>query len=229
MSPAPALSIASARGVPGTAGALLRAGDGAPCLLTSHHVAFGGGCGAGDPVWALPPVPWFGPPGGPVRIGSVRMGLIGRVTCRGEPVFVDCALVALDDAEAFPAWLRAALAGLVRPAAAPARPGQRVTKAGAVTGLTRGMVVDVSYPDHPCIDGRWWTTSGQILVDPADPELNFAAPGDSGAAILNEAGRMVALLWGVNQGGQGIACPIGAVLDALALDRAEPGARRAAG
>ena len=50
-----ALRIASARGVPGTAGALVADGSGRLLLLANYHVVFGGGAAAGDPVWAIPP------------------------------------------------------------------------------------------------------------------------------------------------------------------------------
>jgi hypothetical protein len=210
------LRIANARGVPGTAGTLVCDAAGARFVLANHHVVFGGGAADGDRVWAVPPdvedaereAIW---------LGRARRGQIGRVTFGGETYFVDCALVELADATRFPSWLQTSVSGPWPSVAAAAAPGMRVVKNGVTTGRTEGVLVDVAYPDHPFVGGRWWDAPGQLLVDSLDPELNFSAPGDSGAALLDERGRVVGLLWGSNENGQGIACPIDPVLDSLGV------------
>jgi hypothetical protein len=206
------LTIASANGVPGTAAAICEA-DGTLCLLTNHHVAHGGGSEEGAPVWALPPDPFAD--GRPVRLGSVRRGVLGRVTFRGEVYFVDCALVTLVAPASLPEWLQLSLNDMYYAGLACADAGLRVTKCGPVTGFTEGVIVDASYPDTPFIEGRSWTATGQLLVESSDPELNFAAEGDSGAALRDDAGRLAGVIWGVNANGQAIASPIRPVLDCL--------------
>jgi hypothetical protein len=222
----PALSIASAYGVPGTAGALVSDAAGALFLLSNHHVVFGGGAKPGDRVWALPPQD--GHDRQVAFIGWGRRGQIGRVTWQSETFFVDCALIELADVATYPDWLQLELtrsSGFTSSwpnEIAHAQPGIGVIKTGASTGLTEGILVDVAYPDFPYIGDRAWTATGQLLVDSADAELNFSGPGDSGAMLLDCQGRMLGLLWGSNTGGQGIACPIGPVLHCLAV---EPAAR----
>lgn len=220
------LRIANSRGVPGTAGALVVGADGSRCALTNHHVMFSGGTAVGDRVWAIPSEFDDGEARNAVCLGRASSGQMGRVTFGDETHFVDCAVVAIARETSFPAWLRAALADDTWPSeTATAEPGMRVFKHGATTGFTEGVVVDVAYPDHPFIDGRSWNAPGQLLVDSRDPELNFSAPGDSGAALLDEGGRIIGLLWGSNANGQGIACPIGPVLDCLGVRLVAPAQR----
>jgi hypothetical protein len=178
----------------------------------------GGGAVIGDRVWAIPPESEDDEAGEPVCLGRASSGQIGRVTSGDETYFVDCAVVAIADESSFPAWLRAVLADNPWPSeTAAAESGMRVFKCGATTEFTEGVMVDVAYPDHPFIDGRSWSAPGQLLVDSRDPELNFSAPGDSGASVLDERGRIVGLLWGSTANGQGIACPIEPVLDCLGV------------
>jgi len=206
------LRFANARGVPGTAGLLVRGRDGAALLLTSHHVVFGDGAVEGDRVWALPEE---GEGAGAVRLGRALRGVLGRVSVGPAACFVDCALIALDAGDR-PAWLAGALAALERPrASAAAAAGQAVRKHGAATGVTEGVVRDVGYADRPFIAGRVWEAPGQLLIAARDAELNFSAPGDSGATVVDHDDRVVGLLWGCNGNGEGIACPIAPVLVCL--------------
>jgi hypothetical protein len=211
----PALAIANANGLPGTAGLIVVDAEGARAVLTNHHVVFAGGAAIGDRVWALPSVTDGHDPADVVCLGRTRAGRIGRITFTGETCFVDCALVRMENEELFPTWLIASLADLYVTEVANAEPGLPVIKCGATTGLTAGMIADVAYPDHPYIGDRWWKAPGQLLIDSRDGELNFSAAGDSGAAVLDEQGRVVGLLWGSNANGQGISCPIAPVLDCL--------------
>jgi hypothetical protein len=214
----PPLIIASARGIPGTVGALVRDRAGAFYLLANHHVVFGGGAAAGDPVWGIPRDCGVDPGRSAVCLGLARPGMIGRVTYDGNACFVDCALVELRSDGCFPAWLQRVMSSQAWPSrAARAESGMSVVKNGPTTGLTEGVVVDAAYPDAPCIEGREWTATDQLLVDSRDPQLNFSCRGDSGAALLNTAGCMVGLVWGATMHGQGIACPIQPVLDCLSV------------
>jgi hypothetical protein len=80
--------IANSRGVPGMLGAAaIRGHDGAPVLLSSHHVLFGGGAVAGEPVWSTP---------GLQRLGSTLYGRLGSVTRDGRACHVDCAVASID-------------------------------------------------------------------------------------------------------------------------------------
>ncbi len=98
-----------------------------------------------------------------------------------------------------------------------AQPDDRVMKTGAATGITRGSVIDIQHSDYAWIAGLPYPARGQILVQPTHCKTPFSAAGDSGAVIIDGAGRAVALLWGTNSRGQGVACPIAPVLYALNL------------
>jgi hypothetical protein len=224
------LRIVNSRGVPGTAGVMVRDPSGARLLIANHHVIFGGGASEGEVVWALPPDDEDAlPEPRAAAVGTARAGRIGRVTFQGTVYFVDCALIELFDLTRFPDWLRSVLDGPWPAAVAAAHPGAGAIKHGASTGTTQGTIIDAAYPDRPFIEGRSWTAPGQLLIQPRDLDLNFSAPGDSGAALLDEQGRILGLMWGSNSGGQGVACPIEPVLDCLgvALEKSDdvPGVR----
>ncbi|WP_051453826.1 hypothetical protein [Paraburkholderia caribensis] len=205
-----ALQIANAKGVPGTVGALVRGEDGGLLLLANHHVVFGGGAVKGDHVWALDD------DGGRVHIGHGLHGRLGRVTYGDQTHFVDCAVIGLRTRELLPDWVNAALDRLPQATASP-RPGLAVQKLGPGTGHTRGVIATVEHFDAPYILGCAYQAPRQLLVDPADPELRFCGEGDSGAAVVDESGRIVGLLWGTTGTSHGIASPIGPVLHALSV------------
>lgn len=216
------LHIVNARGVPGTVSALLRAPDGTLNLLTNHHVLFGGGAAKGDQIWM---VHSHGGQSELIEIGATIGGYIGRVMHDGVPVFVDYALGTLDP-ERLPVPLRNRL--LIITEVADASIGGWVRKDGVSTGQTTGRVVDVAYPDLPFIHGRQYEASGQLLIKavsaaglPTGTDVNFCTPGDSGAVIFDEHQRAVGLLWGANANGEGIACPLRPIVEALA-DGSEP-------
>lgn len=207
--------LVNSRGVPGTAGPLVRDAHGR-FLLCNHHVIFGCGAAVGDCVWALAGDDLGG--SSAVLVGHARRSQFGRVSYRGELVFVDCALVEIVAAEDLPVWLRSAVAGSAIPAGVGrAATGHLVCKHGAATGITEGRIADAAYADLQQLDDRTAPAPLQLLVDSVDEQLNFSAPGDSGAALLDDAGRVVGLLWGCNFRGQGIACPIEPVLAALGV------------
>jgi hypothetical protein len=52
-------------------------------------------------------------------------------------------------------------------------------------------------------------------VRPRAPGDTFTAAADSGAALRDEAGAVIGLLWGADARGYGLACPIAPVLRLL--------------
>ena len=208
-----ALAIANSRGVPGTACLIVEDQASDQYVLANHHVVFGRGAAVGDPIWVLPPEDHEG--GTPMLLGHAVRGQLGRVTHGGDACFVDCALVSLGGTR-LPSWIEAGLAG-VHEVGTAAR-GVLVEKTGPATGVTKGVVIDAHYFDQVVIAERAWAAPHQILVDSCDPELNFSGPGDSGAVLFDGEARAVGLVWGSNMTGQGIASPLGAVLDALGVE-----------
>ena len=185
-------------------------------VLTCYHVAFGAQARAGERVWALPPEDDSATP---VLLGRAAVGQLGRVGPSSEPYFVDCALIALAAGiEGGPAWLRDALSALARRGTAAPLVGAAVVKDGASTGVTYGAIASARYVTESTVDNRGCLASDQLLVDSADEALVFSAAGDSGAALLDQAGRMLGLLWGTTPSGQGIACPIAPVLTHLGVE-----------
>ncbi|HEY0479259.1 MAG TPA: H-type lectin domain-containing protein [Kofleriaceae bacterium] len=94
--------------------------------------------------------------------------------------------------------------------------GLEVIKRGRTTRLTRGTVkytdamLQISYGN-----GRAITYTGLIGVGPRSPSRQFSAPGDSGAVVLDVAGRRIVSLHFAGNGVDGWGCPIGAVEQAL--------------
>jgi hypothetical protein len=214
---APRLHLVTARGVPGTAAALVRDAAGTAYLLTAHHVAFGQDGSTGDQVFAVPDREHDPGPAdpGPVPVGTVARGQIGR-SGDGQS-FVDAALVELVRTASHPRWLAEALAALPSRMAVGLSVGAAVTKDGPATGATRGVLLDPGYHDYPVIEGRRFSAPAQLLLGPVDSDLVFCAPGDSGAAVLDEHGDCAGMLWGTNENGAGIATSLPVLLDALGV------------
>ena len=203
--------IANARGVPGTLGCVaVTLHDGAAILLSNHHVLFGAGAGEGEAVWLVEggdEEPAFH------RIATARYGKIGTVAYGDAEHHVDCAVATLEGDVLPPGWRAVPEdAGDAAPS-----PGAAVTKAGGATGATRGVIVDVAYPDVALVEGRTRAAPRQILVRPADEGRPFSADGDSGAVLRGEGGAPVGLLWGVNHRGESVACHLAPVLQVLGI------------
>lgn len=206
--------IANARGVPGTLGCFARTvHQRRSVFLTSCHVLFAAGAGKHDPIWRV-----HESAGNRdyQRIGSALQGKRGIVRFRGENYFVDCGIGALDAPHDTPPD-SAVLAA--RTLAAP-KCGDRVTKTGAATGTTTGIIVDTSYTGST--DGNSAVDSHvrhpaprQLLIRSTDPRRPFADEGDSGALLVNEDQSPIGLLWGTTTSAESVACPIGPVLHAL--------------
>ncbi|HEX8905641.1 MAG TPA: hypothetical protein VF771_12395, partial [Longimicrobiaceae bacterium] len=213
-SPSPAVEgvrIANARGVPGTLGCVaVTLHDGAAVLLSNHHVLFGAGAGEDEAVWL---VEGDGEPPAFRRIATSRYGKMGTVDCGGADHHVDCAVAALEGDALPPGWR----AEPVETGEATASPGAAVTKLGGATGTTRGVIVDVAYPDVALVEGRTRAAPRQILVRPVDEGRAFSADGDSGAVLRDGDGAPVGLLWGVNHRGESVACHLAPVLQVLGI------------
>jgi hypothetical protein len=220
------LRIVNVKGIPGTVSALVCCEDGVLRCLTNHHVLFGCDAGGGDTVFAIDESDGRGHM---VAIGTTTRGHIGRVIHSGLPVFVDCALATLSEPANWPESLKRKFAALpIVNEIAEAIVGSMVTKNGAATGQTSGRIIDIAYPDRPFVDGRQHDAPGQLLIKPlsaagiaSGTEVNFCHMGDSGSAIFDADGKAVGLLWGANANGEGIACPIGPVLETLKVNHVE--------
>lgn len=213
----PGARIANARGVPGTLGCFALTLDGRRLVfLTSHHVLFGAGASEQQPVWIAVKQDSrqsF------QRIGLSRHGRLGAVDQAGMIVHLDCAT---GEFERQPqGWRVSEASASEDPTLAP---GDRVSKIGAATGTTYGVVVDTKYSESAWVNGRKYKTAAQILVRPVAPGDSFTGDGDSGAVLRNADGAVVGLLWGADARGYGLACPIAPVLSVLhvCLARVEP-------
>jgi len=196
--------IINSRGVPGTVGFLaIIPHEAVAVLVTSHHVLFGAGAGAGQPVWLDDD--GSGDTGGHRLLGHTGYGTLGTVSCDGAEYHVDCAVARLDSS-----WL-----GTARMTTAPAALGAVVTKTGAATGTTVGVVVDTAHSDMASIDDHPWPTPRQLLVAPRAGA--FSAEGDSGALLRDQSGSAIGLLWGTTARGEGVACHIRPVLKTLGV------------
>lgn len=82
---------------------------------------------------------------------------------------------------------------------------EKVSKRGAATSLTEGVVVDVMF------EGT------KILINPCIGYANFSEPGDSGAVILNASNKVIGLLVGSSRtaANKGVAHHIKPVLTEL--------------
>ncbi|MGH7619331.1 MAG: hypothetical protein ACREPM_19105 [Gemmatimonadaceae bacterium] len=204
-------AIRNARGAAGSVGFLaVRLDTGGAVLVTTHHVAFGNGGAAAEPVWLADTHS-----GRARRVGRAAYGREGTVRSRDGDVWIDAAVVDLDDG-----LLRAADCALAASSAADhdsliVAAGDVVTAIGAASGLAEGRVVDIAFDDRIRVGGRMRNAPRQLLVRSAVRGHPFMRGGDSGAALRNARGTIVGLLWGTTPRGDGIACPIAPVLEIL--------------
>jgi hypothetical protein len=207
--------IANSIGVPGTLACIARTlHDDRPVLLSNWHVLFGDGQRKGGTIWLVEEsngVRRFS------ELGRTLYGKIGMVRFGGKDYYVDCSVGSC-------LHPGAAIAEKFRRAMCPvpfvtghdqARVGSVVTKTGAGTGTTTGVIVDINHSDSAVIWGRTYRTPRQILVRPLERHARFSAEGDSGALIVDESNKAVGLIWGANTRGEGVACHIGPVMYAM--------------
>lgn len=198
--------ITSSTGVPGTLGCLAHTlHDNQPVVLSTWHVLFGNGAREGDAVWLVNESDGersYSP------LGRSLYGKLGRVRFDGEEHYIDCAVSSclIAPGDSF-------LNGHDTP-----RVGDRVTKTGAATGTTAGIIIDVTY-SKPMV-GQPDFGPNQILIKPVDNRA-FAAGGDSGSIIVSDSKKALGLLWGTNTRGEGVACPIAPVLYAMNITLAQ--------
>jgi hypothetical protein len=206
--------IANSRGVPGTLGGFARTvHQHRAVFLTSGHVLFAAGAARHDPVWRV-----HDSAGSRnyQRLGLALQGKRGIVRFRGDDYFVDCGIGVLDAPLDAP---HESTALAPRAVAVPKR-GDRVTKTGAATGSTTGIIVDASYYATTDGDNRVdgyvrHPAPRQLLIHSADPRRPFADQGDSGALLFGEDQSPIGLIWGTTTTAESVACPIGPVLHAL--------------
>jgi len=210
----PGASIANSKGVPGTLGCTVsKKEEKNGYFLTNAHVLLGKKAAVNEPVWLVDYAA-----DGTYRcrlIGKTENAMIGTVNYQGCTHFVDCAIGKFEPAETLPRRLKDAALKLRAPQNAGI--GEKVKKIGAGSGVTYGVVSDIYYPDNVFIDKKHYEAPGQILISPLTPGTPFSVPGDSGALLLNEEDNVIGLLWGCNAKGEGIACHILPVLEALQI------------
>ncbi|MEO8335395.1 MAG: hypothetical protein ABI664_10500 [bacterium] len=205
----------------GTLGCLAMTNDGKMVALTCQHVACAGtefnvGAGAGSSSSGAPTN--FACVG--VKVGQPRhvtccccctYNEIGAVLRAQNTAQIDCAIVELDSDAVNDVTSGATINQVVGvgtlTGVAQAVCFSAVSKRGSSTGLTRGTVVDVLYE------------GSQILINPLPGFQKFAFFGDSGAVIVDSAGKVVGLLWGADRGttNRGVANHIGPVLVAMGI------------
>jgi hypothetical protein len=161
-------------------------------------VLFGNGAREGEAVWLVNEANGertYAP------LGRSLYGKLGQVRFGAEEHFIDCALSSCLLATQDPSL---SLNGHDTP-----RVGDRVTKTGAATGTTAGVIIAIDYSEPTVGRGP-----NQILIKPVNGAA-FAAEGDSGSIIVSDSQKAVGLLWGANTRGEGVACPIAPVIHAM--------------
>jgi hypothetical protein len=209
--------IANGKGVPGTLGcwAVYEATK-RSVLLSNYHVLFGKGCKRGDTIWK---VQRRGVEDHYEPIGKILTGKAATVSYRGTDYFIDAAIA---EADVIPDEASQQADPGKQGGAGEAMLGSVVSKVGAATQRTFGMIVDFCYPDQWYCELRSANAPNQLLIQPipdgTDDEIKvFSRLGDSGAVIRDESGCVVGLLWGSNARGEGVACHIGPVASELGI------------
>lgn len=181
--------------------------DGQVELLSNWHVLCGRlDCRAGDAV--VQPAPGDGGGVGDVVARLDRAALTARV---------DGAIARLTGARRV---LREVLELGVVTEAGPPLLGTRVRKAGRTTGATTGTIADVDATIN--VDGYPTgvrTFVGQVVVQREGGGV-LSQRGDSGSVFLDDANRVVALLFAGGPGSIAIANPIEEVMAALGMSLA---------
>lgn len=210
-------SIGHQNGDTGTIGCLVRNRKGQNCLLSCNHVlaALNRGQRNKDAIWN---------PGSHNRGGPQdRIGVLHDFTeldfSLGKPNFYDAALCRLDSPGYAASGIRS-LGTLAAPVTNPAF-GLPVRKEGQQTKVTDG-IVRLKNLSHQVVfaDGQRARFDNQLGII-GTGESDFAAPGDSGALVVDEQKRPVGLLFAVASGiDLAFASPIGAVLLGLEIELA---------
>jgi hypothetical protein len=210
----PGLPVSAKPCLVGTLGALARdKTDRSVFALSTSHVLCPDNT-AGAPVWQPRPCDQKGCDCN--RVGIALRAVCDVVVSGGHRYFIDCAVARLDpDVGWDPRVAGRHIAGAGR-----AHRGMRVWKLGAHSGQTVGVVIDDRHEEAARVGDGCRAVPNQLLVQPIPTagETRFSGLGDSGSILFDQDARAVGLLWGASPSGHAIACPIGPVLDALAID-----------
>lgn len=196
-------ALVNQRGELGSGALAVAAHTGNVVLLTSYHFLFADGRSLGpvairqDRKKIEIANPWYG-----------RIGVVGRQ-------FFDCGVATITNGRGD---LHAAqFTSAEEPEVAKAVVKSAVTKTGAGSGTTEGVIVSTTAAEEAMIDGRPVRATQQILVRVTTERGGFSTSGDSGALLSDEHDRIVGMLWGRNARDEGIACHIGPVLALLGI------------
>jgi hypothetical protein len=211
------MEIINGVGIPGTLGCIAWSYlENERVFLTNHHVLFGGGSKGGEKVWQLNREITGN---SFIELGTSLYGKMDIVDYEGRQYYIDSAvglpgmkspLNSRDSPRYYNNSLTTAKATI----------GARVFKLGAASQLTEGIVTDIEYPDVAYIRERFCNAPNQILISPAhstNSSSAFSTAGDSGSVVFNSEGKIIGLLWGHNERGEGIACHIGPILNEFKL------------
>jgi hypothetical protein len=201
--------IVNARGVTGTLGCVARTRDtGSLVFLTASHMLFGNGALAGQEIRLIEE----GRPGR--MIGRSLYGKAGNVGDGAITVYIDCAVGSLEAEfellHSFP---------LIKETETLARPrrGAFVSKQGAASGCTLGIITGIQSRQFPISSSLSFVLHGQVVVQSVQTERPFATDGDSGALVRDEDGHPLGLIWAICATGETLVAPIAPILFALNL------------
>jgi hypothetical protein len=191
--------------------------DKSEVFLSNYHVLQGHATGPGIPIYQPAPI-WFPNHVAPVAVPSQVIGDADKVAVVRRCVLnpkIDAGIARIDVSSCCHCCgihfsneinglsvsgtpLRSTIVG-----DEPAAPGMTVFKVGATTLRTEGRVVDTNHPDVVIQTGATSRTfTGQISIQNVDTTKQFSDVGDSGAVVVNAAGKIVGLLFA---GGQMVA------------------------
>lgn len=142
-------------------------------------------------------------------IGKVLRSCRSLVRWRDRWHFIDAAVVAIDD--------DVEVQGEAQVGISEAAVGMHVYKHGAATGTTRGVIVTERFADSVPLGRHAVQAPNQLLIRCATGDRGFSTVGDSGSLVRDQDGRAVGLLWGAKADGDGVACPIGPVLEEMQI------------
>ena len=205
----------------GTLGCFVRTSDGVPALLSNNHIVGGENSGILEQDRILQPGRGIFDANGHVAVLHDFVPLAtsapGATPAKGDAAanVIDAAIARLLSNVPFKTGYLPARPLPAPAGSAPAIPGDRVIKVGHATGMTRGIVTDVStvvgpvkYDSGPC----WFYRS--IVVEGLDGSA-FSDHGDSGSVVLRDpTGEVIGLVYSGNSE-QTFVCPIDEVLRAL--------------
>lgn len=186
----------------GTLGGAVRLPDGRWGAITNAHVSGLNGKGRN---MRQPDASHRGPHVGKiVRVVTIRFD--------GEPNYIDAAVIDCTDADGrvMVKPTQFDLGDIVPPENAQQAVGDRVTKSGRTTAITRGHCVGIEATSHVGYGEGTAKFERQLVVKGEDGP--FSGPGDSGSLVLDAEGHPWGLLF-AGGGGTTICNPIQFVLD----------------